>query len=186
MAPIIGSTASHFSWDKRGRKRNDGNRPQTNPPTWAATEIPAGEATDATMVYIKNANTHTSLNTGLSNPRSAVRLVQPSSSPDLYESSNCDWLPAYFFPYDIMQCKKRNIFWQCSDRDIAVWVTYLVRVRKFMMRSAMKSPISPKIPPLAPTTGSHPLSSTPLKNPPTKPWKMSWLQIHSSEYLFNI
>ena len=44
--------------------------------------------------------------------------------------------------------------------------TYLVRLRKFIMRSAMKRPISPKMPPLAPTTGWHPLSSTALKNPP--------------------
>ena len=48
-APRIGSAASHFSCERRGRNRKAGKRPQTRPPTCAATEMVAEEAVAVTM-----------------------------------------------------------------------------------------------------------------------------------------
>lgn len=63
--PTMGSHASQRSFERLGRNRKEGKRPQMNPPTWDRFEVPGGPVATVTTKNIRKATIITERRIGL-------------------------------------------------------------------------------------------------------------------------
>lgn len=172
--PAIGRICSHRSLFKFGRKRKEGNRPHRKPPTWDHAELAPEDVAALTMKYMRNAIISSPRSNGLQLKAVTVAMIYVKEPyllrhrwPVKSEGVKYSMPPNY----PTRCCEKEGARTQGNCNTCPVlWKglsgVYLLTVSKFRTRSAMKRPIMPKTPPLAPCTVAHLLSKAALKKLP--------------------